>query len=322
MGSETYRREPVFARVIDQGTDILRPLLGVDLRDLLFASADTASANEQLRQTRFTQPALFLVEYALAQLWMSWGIRPTGMIGHSVGEYVAACLAGVFPMETALTLVARRAELVQARAPGTMLAVRLPEAELLPILPAGADIAAVNAPGLCVASGPLEVIQELEATLAARRVAAKRLATSHAFHSAMMDPVIAPFTALLRATPLARPSLPYVSNVTARWVSPDEAVSPEYWAGHVRQTVRFSAGLSLLLEDPHSVLVESGPSQTLPPNSLANIPGVNPNKSSRPRSDPPRNRNHSTSGWPWVGLGPPVPTSIGPLSITANADAV
>lgn len=264
MGAEIYRREPVFAEVIDQGAAILQPLLGLDLRRILFApEPERAAADAQLRQTRLTQPALFLTEYAFAKLWMSWGVQPDAMIGHSVGEYVAACLAGVFSMETALRLVAKRAELVQAQAPGTMLAVRLPEAEVLPLLPPELSIAAINAPGSCVASGPEESIAALETLLAERKVAHKRLATSHAFHSGMMDPVIEPFTAVLRATQLAVPGLPYVSNVTAQWVTAEEATSPAYWAGHVRQAVRFSDGLALLLAEPHTLLVECGPSQTL-----------------------------------------------------------
>lgn len=264
MGAEVYRREPVFAAIIDRGAEVLRPILGVDLRQLLFApESERVAADQQLRQTRFTQPSLFLIEYAFARLWMSWGIQPSAMLGHSVGEYVAACVAGVFPMEAALRLVARRAELVQAQAPGTMLAVRLPEAELVPLLTPDLAIAAINAPGSCVASGPEASIAALEARVAGQKVAHKRLATSHAFHSAMMDPVVEPYTELLRQTPMAEPQVPYVSNVTARWVTPAEATSPEYWAGHVRQTVRFSEGLALLLEDPQTLFIEAGPSQTL-----------------------------------------------------------
>ena len=183
--------------------------MGVDLRNVIFAAAGSeASANEQLRQTRFTQPALFTVEYALARLLMSWGIRPSAMIGHSVGEYVAGCLAGVFSMETALRLVARRAQLVQAQAPGSMLSVRLPEAEVRLRLNDRLSIAAINAPNLCVVSGPNDAVTELEKKLSADGVAAKHLHTSHAFHSAMMDPVLAPFTELLRKATLSPPQIP------------------------------------------------------------------------------------------------------------------
>ncbi len=163
----------------------------------------------RLDQTRFTQPALFVFGYALAQLWMSWGVQPAAMLGHSVGEYVAACLAGVFSLEDALRLVAERARLVQAQPGGAMLAVRLPEADLVTLLAdAGLAIAAVNAPGLCVVSGASEAVEAFENELETRRVAARRLKTSHAFHSAMMDPVVEPFTALVRAVTLHAPHDP------------------------------------------------------------------------------------------------------------------
>ena len=186
---------------------------------------------------------------------MAWGVKPAAMTGHSVGEYVAGCLAGVFSLEDALILVARRAELVQAQAPGSMLAVRLPEPEIRPLLNGGLSIAAINSPSLCVVSGPDEAVAKLEQQMTERGVASKALHTSHAFHSAMMDPVVAPFTDLLRKTRQRAPQIPYVSNVTGQWITTEEATSPEYWAGHVRQTVRFSDGAGELMKDstPHLV---------------------------------------------------------------------
>ena len=231
---------------------------------MLFAPAgDEEAANEKLRQTRFTQPALFTVEYALAQLWMAWGVKPAAMAGHSVGEYVAGCLAGVFSLEEALVLVARRAQLVQAQAPGSMLAVRLSEPEIRPLLNGELSIAAINSPNLCVVSGPHEAVAKLEKQMTERGVASKALHTSHAFHSAMMEPVVAPFTDLLRKSRQRAPQIPYVSNVTGRWITAEEATSPEYWAGHVRQTVRFSEGAGELLKDSRRILLEVGPGQTL-----------------------------------------------------------
>lgn len=264
MGADLYRQERVFREAVDQCAKILQPILKVDLLKVLFASnGNTEAANEQLRQTRFTQPALFTIEYALAKLWMSWGIKPAAMIGHSVGEYVAGCLAGVFSSEDALGLVARRAELVQAQAPGSMLAVRLPEEDVRALLNDSLSIAAINSPNLCVVSGPHDAVAALEKQLATRNVAAKHLQTSHAFHSAMMEPVLAPFTELLRKTRLAAPQIPYVSNVTAQWVTAADATRPEYWAGHVRQTVRFADGVAEMMNDPRRVLLEVGPGQTL-----------------------------------------------------------
>jgi len=264
MGAELYRTEQVFRTEIQRCAELLRPTLQTDIRELLFPAAGSEKAAEaRLIQTRFTQPALFVIEYALARLWMSWGIRPTGMIGHSVGEYVAGCLAGVFTLEDALSLVARRGALVQAQPGGAMLAVRLPEQDVVPLLNPELAVAAINSPSLCVVSGPFEAIAEFEKQLEAKRIVGRRLHTSHAFHSPMMEPVLAPFTDLLRRVKLGVPQIPYVSNVTARWITPDEATSPEYWAGHVRDTVRFADGVAELMKDPRNVLLEVGPGQTL-----------------------------------------------------------
>jgi acyl transferase domain-containing protein len=264
MGAELYRTEPVFRTEVDRCADLLKPILEVDLRTVMFpAPGGEKEAGELLVQTRFTQPALFVTEYSLAQLWMSWGIKPSAMIGHSVGEYVAGCLAGVFTLEDALSLVARRGALVQAQPGGAMLAIRLPESEVVPLLNSELSIAAINSPNLCVVSGPHDAIAALEKQLESEKIVARHLHTSHAFHSAMMDPVLAPFTEMLRKVKLGEPTVPYVSNMTARWITAAEATEPEYWAGHVRQTVRFADGIAELMKDPRNVLLEVGPGQTL-----------------------------------------------------------
>jgi amino acid adenylation domain-containing protein len=264
MGAELYRTEKTFRAEVDRCAELLKPVLKSDIREVMFPAAGSEKdADALLVQTRFTQPALFVIEYALAKLWMSWGIKPATMIGHSVGEYVAGCLAGVFTLEDALTLIARRAELVQVQPGGAMLAIRLPETEVLPLLTPQLTIAAINSPNLCVVSGPHEAIAELENQLTAKKVAARRLQTSHAFHSPMMEPVLAPFTELLRKVKFGKPEIPYVSNVTARWITAAEAASPEYWADHVRQTVRFADGVAELMKDSRQVLLEVGPGQTL-----------------------------------------------------------
>ncbi len=264
MGAELYLAEPVFKAEVDRCAELLLPALGHDLRQVLFPAPDqTKAAEELLRQTRFTQPALFVIEYALARLWMSWGVKPRAMIGHSVGEYVAGCLAGVFTVEEALGLVAARARLIQDRPGGAMLAVRLKESEVLPFLGNQLALAAVNSSSSCVVSGPHEAVEALEKMFEEKGVAARRLQTSHAFHSAMMDPVTEPFTNLLRKVTLKEPAIPYVSNVTAQWITASEATNPEYWAGHVRQTVRFADGIAELLKDPQYLLLEVGPGQTL-----------------------------------------------------------
>src|SRR3984957_12968629 len=264
MGAELYRTELTFRAEVDRCAELLKPELKTDIREVMFhAEGGDKKSDELLVQTRFTQPALFVIEYALAKLWMSWGIKPAEMIGHSVGEYVAGCLAGVFTLEDALTLIARRAALVQAQPGGAMLAIRLPEKEVLPLLNPELAIAAINSPNLCVVSGSNEAIGKLEEELATKKIAARRLQTSHAFHSPMMEPVLAPFTELLRKIKFGAPQIPYVSNVTAKWITPAEAKSPEYWAGHVRQTVRFADGVAELIKDSKYVLLEVGPGQTL-----------------------------------------------------------
>ncbi len=264
MGGELYRSERIFKETVDRCAQILAPQLGLDLREVLFPASGTEKAAEELLiQTRITQPALFVIEYALAALWMSWGIKPRAMIGHSVGEYVAACLSGVFTLEEALGIVAGRARLVQAQPGGAMLAVRMPEQELAPLLNGSLSIAAINSPKLSVASGPFEAIAELEAQLKAKGVASRRLQTSHAFHSAMMDPVLEPLAALLRTVQFRKPSIPYLSNVSGTWVTEDEATDPGYWVRHVREAVRFADGAGELLKDPQTFLLEVGPGQTL-----------------------------------------------------------
>jgi amino acid adenylation domain-containing protein len=265
MARELYAREPVFRAEIDGCAELLADELGMDLRAVLFPAGDDEAeeANAVLRETRCTQPALFAVEYALARLWMSWGVRPAAMLGHSIGEYVAACLAGVFSLESALRLVAARGRLMQDLPPGAMLAVPLPEAEVRPLLAGRLSLAAVNAAAHCVVSGFADKVAELEALLAARGVAARRLHTSHAFHSAAMVPILDAFADEVRAARPAAPTIPFLSNVSGDWITAAEAADPGYWVRHLRQTVRFADGVGRLLDDPARVLLEVGPSETL-----------------------------------------------------------
>ncbi|HEX4496272.1 MAG TPA: SDR family NAD(P)-dependent oxidoreductase [Thermoanaerobaculia bacterium] len=264
MGRELYETEPAFRDEIDRGCEILLPLLGLDLREVLFPRAGAEDeAAHRLEQTALAQPALFVVEHALARLWMSWGIRPRAMIGHSLGEYVAACLAGVFSVEDALALVAERGRLMQALPPGAMLAVPLPEAAIVPLLSPALSLAAVNGPARTVVSGPDAEIAALEAELERRGTPGRRLHTSHAFHSAAMDAILDRFTERVRETRRSTPSLPFVSNLTGTWITTEEAVDPGYWARHLRGAVRFADGLNTLTADSDAALLEVGPGQTL-----------------------------------------------------------
>ncbi|SDS42428.1 hybrid non-ribosomal peptide synthetase/type I polyketide synthase [Opitutus sp. GAS368] len=266
MARGLYEAEPLFRETVDRCCEILQPHLGLDLRAVLYpAAARRDEAARQLGQTGFTQPALFVIEYALARLWMSRGIRPAAMLGHSLGEYVAACLAGVFTLEDALALVAARARLVQQQPAGAMLAVRLPEAGVTGLISPPLALAAVNAPNLCVVSGPIGAIAALETRLGEGGTACRRLATSHAFHSEMMEPVRDAFLAEVRKVKLSPPQLPYVSNVTGRWITAAEATDPAYWAGHLRQPVRYADGIGTLFREQRPVLLEVGPGQTLGP---------------------------------------------------------
>lgn len=264
MSRGLYASEPVFRRELDRCAALLEPHLGRDLRQLLYPSQDAvAQADEALRQTAITQPALFAVEFALARLWESWGVRPAAMSGHSIGEYVAACLAGVFELEEALRLVAVRGRLMQELPSGAMLAVFLPEAEIVPTLGPELSVAAVNAPSLCVVSGPDDAVVQLERRLQHGGTAAKRLRTSHAFHSAMMDPILEPFVREVERARPSEPRVPFVSNVTGTWIRAEEAADPGYWARHLRAAVRYSQGIETVVSAGDLVLLEVGPGATL-----------------------------------------------------------
>jgi acyl transferase domain-containing protein/acyl carrier protein len=263
MGRDLYEALPGFRREVDRCCELLAPELGFDLREVLYPDeAHVAEAESRLVQTAVTQPALFVIEYSLARQWMDWGVQPEVMIGHSIGEYVAACLAGVLSLEDALVLVAARGRLMQEVPAGSMLAVSLSPSEVEPLL-GDLDIALLNESEMCVVSGTTEAIERLEATLGERKVSCRRLQTSHAFHSAMMDPILGRFEEIVKRTTLRAPRIPYVSNVTGTWITEAEATDPGYWARHLRQTIRFAEGLDELAGDGQRLLLEVGPGTTL-----------------------------------------------------------
>jgi amino acid adenylation domain-containing protein len=264
MGRDLYQHEAVFREQVDRCSEMLKSHIGFDLRDVLYPAEEAMEdAAAKLQQTRVTQPALFVIEYALAQLWMKWGVKPRAMIGHSIGEYVAACLAGVFSLADALSLVALRGKLMQSLPEGGMLSVALAEDELRGMLGNQLSLAAVNGPSLSVVSGPDDAVSDLQDRLAAKKVGYRRLLTSHAFHSHMMAPIIAEFTAQVRKVKLNAPQIRYLSNVSGTWISRNDATDPGYWARHLRQTVRFADGARELLRDSDATLLEVGPGQTL-----------------------------------------------------------
>ncbi|NEO98309.1 MAG: SDR family NAD(P)-dependent oxidoreductase [Symploca sp. SIO2E9] len=270
MALELYQVEPRFRQQVDQCSELLQPHLGIDLRDLLYPTEQQSDqAAKQLQQTAIAQPALFVIEYALAKLWMSLGVNPQAMIGHSIGEYVAACLAGVFSLEDALSLVAARGQMMQQLPAGAMLAVPLPDQELQSLLAAetfqgiSLQVAAINGPSQCVVSGSIDSIETLQKQLVEQGVECRKLHTSHAFHSEMMEPILEPFTERVKQLSLKPPQIPYLSNVTGTWITAEEATDPSYWAKHLRQTVRFAEALQQLLSKPEQIMLEVGPGRNL-----------------------------------------------------------
>jgi acyl transferase domain-containing protein/thioesterase domain-containing protein/acyl carrier protein len=262
MGRELYETEPGFRDALDGCSKRLQPHLGFDLLRVLYPpESEIESSRKQLGETWLTQPALFALEYSLAQWWLSLGIKPQAMVGHSIGEYVAACLAGVLRLEHALEITAFRGRLISQLPPGSMLAVPLPPEEVP--LSGSLSIAAINHPRQCVVSGSNEEIAKLEERLAQSSISCRRLQTSHAFHSAMMDPILDRFAARMQAVALSPPKIPYLSNVTGTWIRAEEATDPGYWILHLRRTVRFSECLHELFREPGRIALEVGPGQVL-----------------------------------------------------------
>ncbi len=305
MGLALYQTEPTFRAAVDQCAQILQPHLGLDIRTVIYPKGTSAQpagagapggkldlkamlgrggaapgapaapdpAAQKLNRTRYTQPALFAVEYALAQLLLEWGLKPAALVGYSLGEYVAACVAGVFSLEDALALVARRALLIDELEAGAMLAVPLPEAEARAVLGPQLSLAAVNGPNLSVVSGPVPAVTALEQQLAAKGVAVRRLPTTHAFHSTMMEPIRDRVVEMARGLHPNPPAVPYLSNVTGTWMKPEEATDPGYWGRHLCQAVRFGQALSELRNDAGKVLLEVGPGLSLSTLALQTAAG-------------------------------------------------
>lgn len=257
MGAGLYAEGPDYRDDIDRCAQALVGRLDVDLRDLILGRLD--DADERLAQTQYTQPALFAVEYALARWWMARGVMPTAVLGHSIGEFAAAAIAGVFSPQDAIRLVAERGRLMQARPPGDMLSVRLPESEAQRYVLPGISLAAANAPRLSVLSGSPDAVAELIRVLEKSDVAYSRLRTSHAFHSAMMDPVQAEFAAAVSRVERKAPAIPIVSTVSGTTLSAGQAMDPEYWAGQLRRPVRFQAALEFAGELGPCAFLEVGP---------------------------------------------------------------
>ena len=267
MAQALYESDAGYRSWFDRCAVALLPHVEQDIRTVLYGiAADDPVAVEALRQTALAQPVLFSVMYALARSLEARGVEAVAMLGHSLGEYVAACLAGVFELDDALALVAMRGRLMQALPGGAMLAVQADEAQARALMRDCGDaisLAAVNGPGQCVLSGATDAVDELQARLKEINVPAMRLDTSHAFHSSAMDPVLPAFVAQFDRLTLKPPQRRFISNVTGTWVSDADAVDPAYWARHLRQAVRFGDGLDTLQRDGVDLLLEVGPGSAL-----------------------------------------------------------
>lgn len=264
MARALYEHARVFRAEFDACAEVLRRRHAWELHSVVFPQPGSEErSDEQLRDTRYTQPALFAVEYALAQQFMAWGIQPQALIGHSVGEYVAACVGGVMSRDDAVALVASRGELIAELPAGSMLCVFQREEMITPYLLPGIEVAVINAPEVVVIAGEPPAIQALQGTLEANGVKTKLLRTSHAFHSHMMEPILSRFRERLSTVPLSAPQIPVMSNLTGDWLTAEQATDPGYWVEHLRRPVRFAAGIERLAQSTATFFLEFGPGDGL-----------------------------------------------------------
>ncbi|MGD2085113.1 MAG: amino acid adenylation domain-containing protein [Candidatus Aminicenantes bacterium] len=273
MGLDLYRNEPEFRKELDRCFGILNNLLDYDIKEALYPSSrfnrsDRSYTSDKpympnINQTGIAQPLLFAFEYALARLLIRRGIKPDAMIGHSIGEFVAAYFSGVFSLQDALSLVVQRGKLMQALPPGAMLSISISEHQLKPLLGNDLSLAAINGPFHCVVSGSSQVLDAFAGKMKKKGYESRYLHTSHAFHSKMMDPILEEFEKKVSEVTVNKPKIPYISNVTGKWISTEDAADPVYWAKQLRQTVRFADGLEEILNKENSILVEVGPGNTL-----------------------------------------------------------
>ncbi|MBU2513235.1 amino acid adenylation domain-containing protein [bacterium] len=272
MAKELYLKEPVFKREMDACFDFLLRQENLDIKSMVFpAEKEIKPARLEINETLYTQPILFSIEYALAKFWIAHGVKPQSMIGHSIGEYTAACISGVFSLDDALMLVCKRGRLIQSLPQGDMLSVRTSEEEILPLLDDRLSLAAVNTPNRCVVSGEVGAIAVLKNRLENMNRDCSILYTSHAFHSHMLDPMLEEFHEYISGLTFCAPQIPYISNVTGEWIRKEQAMDPGYWVSHLRETVRFSKGVKQLMKNPDIVFLEVGPGRVLRTLSAQNL---------------------------------------------------
>jgi len=259
MGIELYRDEPVFRDAVDECASLLEETLNEDIRDIIYPKNSDKEAEEKINNTYYTQPAIFVIEYATARLWMSWGLQPNAFVGHSIGEFVAAHFAGVFSLRDGLKLIATRGRMMAALPRGSMLAVRSDYERISNLLTNDLSLAVINSPGSCVIAGPIDSIADFSKLLSEKNISNRVLLTSHAFHSSMMDPIVKPFEEIVKQVKLSLPRLPIVSTVTGKWLTDADATDPAYWAAHLRSTVRFADAVATVLEEDNKLILEMGP---------------------------------------------------------------
>lgn len=262
MGKALYDTEEVFRQAMNECAAILKAELKENILEVIYPKTITPEAGQKLRNTAYSQPALFSIGYALGRLWMSWGIFPTAFIGHSIGEFVSAYFAGVFSLEDALKLIATRGKLMSSLPEGSMLSVRIPVEEITPYLSADIALAAANSPQLCVVAGTNEAISQLSTGLTEKGILNRLLSTGHAFHSHMMDDVIEPFEEVVKTVKLREPLIPIISTVTGERLRAEDATDPHYWAKHLRATVLFGTAVQKLIDEGHSLFLELGPANS------------------------------------------------------------
>jgi acyl transferase domain-containing protein len=284
MSKKLYDTMPVYRKQFDQCCDILKPYLEQDLRDIIFVKQEADNDQDskggldlrrmlqrgpvdentqKLNLPIFSHTGVFVVNYSLAKLWISWGIHPQATIGYSIGEYVSACLSEVISLEDVLPFIAKRAKMIQDLPEGAMLAVPLSEKEILQYLDESHSIAILSTDSQCVIAGTPEAIDNLEKTLTGKDILYRRLQNTHAVHSKLMEPLRSPITEMMQNIQLNPPRVPYLSNVTGTWINDAQATDPHYWAQHTCQTARFIDGIGELLQSPGRIMLEVGPGQSL-----------------------------------------------------------
>lgn len=281
MGYDLYKHEPVFCQEMDRCFEILKPLMGYDIKEIIYPDDSVSKVREvarvsgestpvptaspvaeRINQFEIAQAVVFIFEYALAKLLIAWGIKPQAMIGYSFGEYAAACLSGVFSLEDALKLVTRRGQLIVKTPPGRMLSVPLPEQDLEPLLHGELSIAIDNGSS-CIVAGEVSQIEAFENSLKEKKYICFPLQSEYAIHSHLMARVSSEFAAELRKIRLDQPLIPYISNLTGNWIKVEEATDPGYWSKHLEHTVQFSAGIKKIMEKPNAIFLEIGPGRDI-----------------------------------------------------------